>query len=123
MSRVNSKSVVLLVLIVVPACAHVDPQPDLERTQQLIDQTTGMAVEYDLDNSEPLTGPELDELLADGLTLPEVLRLGLTHNRRLQAEFLRIGVLQCGVARAVLQILAAIRCKILDDLAHRDLLL
>ena len=92
MSRVNKKSVVLLVLIAIPACAHVDPQPDLERTQQLIDQTTGMAVEYDLDNSEALTGPELDELLADGLTLSDVLRLGLTHNRRLQVEFLRIGV-------------------------------
>lgn len=86
------RTVVLLASVVLSACAHVDSTTDLSRAQGLIGQATGYDGEIDLEGFEPATRQELEELVADGLTLAETLRLGLTGNSRLQAEFLSIGV-------------------------------
>ena len=92
MTAAAKSTVMLLALVGLSACVHVDPNADLSRAQVLIDRATGFDGEIDLEGFEPATLQELDHLLADGLSLAETLRLGLTNNPTLQAEFLSIGV-------------------------------
>ncbi len=81
---------VVLVLTLV-GCTQVKPQADFAQARQLFTQSTGLADIYDPD--QPLLTPEeLEAVLADGLTLPEALRVALLNNRKLHAEFMSIGI-------------------------------
>jgi len=77
--------------VLLSGCAQVKPQEDFARTRELIQQSTGVDAAYDPDEVQ-LTTEELDAMLADGLSLDEAVRIALVNNRRLQAEFLDIGV-------------------------------
>lgn len=72
-------------------CTQVQPKADYERTRQLVVEATGTGTVYDPD-APLLTDEELDAILRDGLTLEEAVRIALLNNRRLQAEFMSIGV-------------------------------
>jgi len=61
------------------------------RARELIAQSTGFADSYDPDEP-PLSRAELDEIIGDGLSLDEAIRLTLVNNRQLQAAFMEIGV-------------------------------
>lgn len=93
MSRFIRKSPLglMFVLLFLPACATVDPSEDFSRTRRLIMDSTGAAEVYDPDRP-PLSSKQIDEILIDGLSLDEALGLALVNNRRLQAQFMRIGV-------------------------------
>ncbi|MEE9293682.1 MAG: TolC family protein [Phycisphaerae bacterium] len=78
-------------ILTLGGCAQIKPQADFALTRQLFTQSTGLADIYDPD--QPLLTPEeIEAVLADGLTLPEALRVALLNNRKLHAEFMSIGV-------------------------------
>jgi len=84
----------LLVLVSVAAlqgCTQVNPQPDFLRARELIETSTGFAETYD-PNEPPMSEVEIEETLADGLSLDEAIRLTLVNNRQLQGAFMDIGV-------------------------------
>ena len=82
---------VILIAVVLAGCAQVQPKADYERARQLVTETTGADAVYDPE-APLLTDKEMDAFLTDGLTLEEAVRMALLNNRRLQAEFLSIGV-------------------------------
>ncbi len=73
------------------ACTQVNPGPDFMRARELIARSTGFADVYDPDEP-PLSRAELDEIIGDGLSLDEAIRLTLVNNRPLQAAFMDIAV-------------------------------
>lgn len=82
-----------------PGCAQVKPQADFGLARQLTMDRTGAVAVYDPDAA----GPSLDEIaemLGDGLSVDEAVRLALLNNRRLQAEFMAIGVARADVVQA-----------------------
>ncbi len=83
------------------ACAsqEVDARPDEQRARTLIEETTGRTEVFDSDKPL-LSSTEIDTILADGLTLDEALRVALLNNRRLQAQFLGIGVARADLVQA-----------------------
>ncbi len=78
-------------LLLLTACLQVEPQADFDKTQRLIEQSTGQAEAFD-PYAPLITDEELEALLADGLSLEEALHLALTNNRDLQAAFQDIGI-------------------------------
>ncbi|MFN0245068.1 MAG: TolC family protein [Planctomycetota bacterium] len=91
----------LLFGVLCAACAgaNVDPRPDQERARSLIEATTGRSEMFDPD-VPLLSTSEIDALLVDGLALEEALRLALLNNRRLQAQFLGLGVARADLVQA-----------------------
>lgn len=73
------------------ACTQVDPAPDFDQAQSMIEASTG---ETQIFNplQPALSEEELDAILDDGLALEEALRLALTNQRDLQASFQVIGI-------------------------------
>jgi len=65
----------------------------------LIGDRTGVEAVYDPDVAVPSVG-EIETVLADGLTVDEAVRLALLNNRRLQAEFMAIGVAKADLVQA-----------------------
>lgn len=92
---------VLLSLAIASGCASpdVDPRPDQEAARSLVRASTGQAEVYDPD-AAPLSTPEIEATLADGLGLDEALRLALLNNRRLQAGFAGLGVARADFEQA-----------------------
>ena len=78
-------------LISLTGCAQVRPQQDFARTRDLIAKTTGADNVYDAQHPA-ITVAELNEILADGLTAKEAVRIALLNNRTIQAGFMAIGV-------------------------------
>lgn len=78
-------------LTLLSACASVDPKEEFARARQLTKESTGAAEVFD-PGQPPMSQDEISQMLADGLTLDEALALALTNSRRLQAEFMDIGV-------------------------------
>ncbi len=89
----------LVTVLFLHGCASVDPRPDYEQAQREIRQTTGQSDVHDPD-APVLTEEEIADVLADGLALDEALRLALLNNRRLQAEFLGLGVARAEYVQA-----------------------
>lgn len=78
-------------LVFLAGCAQVHPQKDFARARELITKTTGIKDVYNVE--EPaLTAEQLDEILDDGLTADEAVRLALLNNRLIQSGFMAIGV-------------------------------
>jgi len=80
-----------LTLVLTTSCVQVEPRPDFDKARDLIEASTGRGDVYD-PYGTALSEEELNAILSDGLALDEALRLALTNNRDLQAEFQEIGV-------------------------------
>ncbi|VAX38972.1 hypothetical protein MNBD_PLANCTO03-2099, partial [hydrothermal vent metagenome] len=95
MNRIPSRSTALLLLtscfLLCSGCAAVKPGPDFLRVRALVEESTGFPGTYNPE--EPaVTREEITAAFADGLSMEEAVRLALLNNRRLQAEFMSIGV-------------------------------
>jgi cobalt-zinc-cadmium efflux system outer membrane protein len=88
-----------LLLLLLSACATANPQPDYERTAQLITQATGQESVYRPDDAAVVKNT-VDELLAGGVTAQEAVQLCLLYNPKLQAAFLNAGVARAEVVQA-----------------------
>ena len=86
-------------LLVAAGCARVDPKPEFERAQALIGASTGVDARYEVGGALQ-SGAELQAVLDGGLSLDEALRLALTNNRKLQAEFMGVGVAKADLVQA-----------------------
>jgi len=95
MNILNRRSTIFLLivpcLLLSPGCTTVKPGPDFLRVQELVEQSTGFPDTYNPE--EPMIShDEIIALLADGLSIDEASRIALLNNRRLQAQFMSIGV-------------------------------
>ena len=87
----HARLTLFLALACASSCVQVQPRPDFENARDLVEESTGRQEVFD--PYEPaLTEEGLNAILADGLTLDESLRLALSNNRDLQAEFQEIGI-------------------------------
>lgn len=72
-------------------CVTVDPRPDLAQSAGLIAQRTGSPDVYD-PTTEAQIAAKVRDLLENGLSVEEAVRVALLNNRELQAAFQTIGV-------------------------------
>ncbi len=96
---VHGRKWIFVVLASACATQEVDPRRDQQRARTLVQETTGQSTIFDPD-APLLSAAEIDAVLADGLALDEALRLALLNNRRLQAQFLALGVARADVVQA-----------------------
>jgi outer membrane protein TolC len=89
--RLGLGALALACLAALPACASDSLRPDYEGARSLITERTGRTDVYDPE-ATPMTEQEIRDVLADGLTLDEALRLALLNSRRLQAGFMGLGI-------------------------------
>jgi len=92
-------TVTSLVPVLLIGCATVDSQPDFERAEGFIHQSTGQA-----DAQPPSDGESLQQrasvLLEDGLTIEEAVELALLNNPELQAAWMDIGMAKADLVQA-----------------------
>ncbi len=95
MNTILSRSTALLLLtsglFFWSGCATVEPGPDFLRVRDLVEETTGFPDTYNPEDPA-ITREEVVAALADGLSIDEAVRIGHLNNRRLQSEFMSIGV-------------------------------
>jgi len=88
-----------LSLLLVSACATVDPRADYVRSEKSVAAATGVDEVYD-----PTAEKEGEEraraLLEDGLSIDEAVRVALLNNRGFQAAFLEIGASRADVVQS-----------------------
>ncbi len=88
-----------LVLLLVAGCATVDPRADYDRTGRLIQAATGESA----DGARPdHPSPELRDVLENGLTADDAVRLALGNNPSFQAAWLNVGVARADLVQASL---------------------
>jgi len=85
--------------LMLAGCASVNPRADYERTAELITGAAGRKVISPLEIVPDAT-PDAEEILRDGLTLDESLRLALMNNPGLQAAFRDIGVARADLVQS-----------------------
>ncbi len=90
-ARWRCSAIVAIGLAMLTGCARVKPQEDFARARDLITESTGIESVYDPDQ-EAITRERIDEMLSDGLSLSEALQIALMNNRRLQVDFMEIGI-------------------------------
>lgn len=89
----------LLTTFGIPGCASVDAQPDFRQASHLISEHTGVDDAYD-PATENLIDGKVDDLLADGLTVDEAVRVTLLNNRAFQALFQTVGASRADVVQS-----------------------
>lgn len=90
---------VCLLLLLMSACATVNPRPDYDRTAQLITQATGQESIYHPED-EAVVKNTAEALLAGGITAQEALQLCLLNNPKLQAAFFTVGIARADVVQS-----------------------
>lgn len=86
-------------LLLVSACATVNPRPDYDRAAQLITQATGQE-SVSRPEDDALVKNKVDELLASGITAYEAAQICLLNNPKLQAAFFAVGIARAEVVQA-----------------------
>ena len=92
-------AVLRLSFVWMAGCASVDPAPDFERARELIGSSTGREEVFS-PTEAALGADEIESILSDGLALEEALRLALLNNRRLQAQFMTLGIARADLVQA-----------------------
>ena len=91
MTHYSAPFALLLSALLATSCVQVKPRPDFDTARSLVEESTGRQEVFD-PYAAGLTEEELNAIVADGLSLDEALRVALTNNRDLQAEFQEIGI-------------------------------
>lgn len=86
-------------LLMIPACATVNPRDDYIRSEKLVGAATGVDEVYDPD-AEAEGERKVRALLDDGLSVDEAVRVALLNNRAFQAAFLEIGASRADVVQS-----------------------
>lgn len=97
--RVRNSSAVSLVLIFASGCATVNPRPDIDRASRHVEQATGESLpqmEADLAEQEAIVA----ELLVDGLSADEAVRVALLNNANVRAGLASIGIARADAVQA-----------------------
>ncbi|MCC6142672.1 MAG: TolC family protein [Candidatus Hydrogenedentes bacterium] len=95
----RARAVVLLLSLLSVGCGTVNPQADYARVRGLITGHTGAEEVYD-PAADDTVEPTVQELLQDGLTVDEAVRVALLNNRVLQAKFAGIGIARADVVQS-----------------------
>ena len=77
-------------LIAIAGCT-VNPKPDYERANSMIQRATGQTAHYDPDADATIRA-RVDQLLVDGLTVDHAVQICLLNNKNLQAAWMQIGM-------------------------------
>jgi cobalt-zinc-cadmium efflux system outer membrane protein len=88
-----------VLLLLMSACATVNPRPDYDKAAHFVTQATGQESVYRPDD-ETLVASTVKELLAGGVTATEAIQLCLLNNPRLQAAFFNVGVARAEVVQS-----------------------
>ncbi len=80
-------------------CATVDPKPDFDRAGGFVEQSIGIGPRQPDDDAEH-TDVLIGELLADGLTSDDAVRIALLNNPHVLAAFQRVGMARADVVQA-----------------------
>ena len=100
MRRVAGRSL-LLGLVWLVGCAHVDPKPDYARVAQVVEQRTSAASVYD-PADEALVADRVSGLLRPTLTIENAVRIALLNNPGFQAGFATLGASRADVVQSTL---------------------
>lgn len=85
--------------LLLPACMTVDPKPDYARTRELATTATGIDEIFDPSATEA-AAQRVRELLTDGLSDDEAVRIAILNNRGFQARFHEIGASRADVVQS-----------------------
>ncbi len=83
------------------ACTPVDARPDYARTRQLVGEHTGVDAVFDPGAPEEAAA-QIEQLLVDGLSVDEAVRLALLNNRDLQVTLADIGASRADFVQSTL---------------------
>jgi len=88
-------------LFLAAGCGTVRPEPDYQKTAGLIEARTGVDDVYD-PAAEAAARERVAELLENGLTTDEAVRVALLNNRAFQSQFYSIGVSRADLVQSKL---------------------
>lgn len=88
-----------LILVAAPGCGTVRTEADFQHTAGLIEKHTGIDEVYD-PAAESAAKKKVAQLLDNGLTTDEALRVALLNNRGFQARFFEIGASRADVVQS-----------------------
>jgi len=83
------------------SCARVDATADYSRASQVIKEQTGVDALFD-PAADDEASDQVDELLRNGLTVEEAVRVALLNNREFQSLFAEIGASRADVVQSTL---------------------
>ncbi|MFH0983342.1 MAG: TolC family protein [Planctomycetota bacterium] len=88
-------------LALLAGCTRVEPRPDFQRAASLVSERTGVEDVYD-PQADAQVDASVAELLADGLTVDEAVRVALLNHRGFQALFAELGASRADVVQSTL---------------------
>lgn len=91
--------VVIPVFSVAGGCATVNPKPDYERAGKTISDATGSDAWFE-PGQEEVIRRKVSELLADGITSDDAVRIALINNPALAAAFFEIGLARADLVQS-----------------------
>jgi len=92
---------ILIIPLLVTGCATVDPKNDFDAVSLSSQMKTGYTVTWQqTPEDETQTQRAVEELLMDGVTQEEAVRIALMNNRDLQAKFEFLGIARADVVQA-----------------------
>ncbi|MCL4218501.1 MAG: TolC family protein [Candidatus Hydrogenedentes bacterium] len=92
-------SAILLAIASLWGCGTVRPEPDFLRTAGIVTTRTGIDDVYD-PAADALVQARVDELIQDGLTPDDAVRIAFLNNRAFQAQFYAIGASRADVVQS-----------------------
>jgi len=99
--RLASEGAALLFTLLLTGCSTVHPELDYHHAAGLIEERTGVDDIYD-PAAEAAAQEKVVQLLEDGLTADEAVRVALLNNRSFQAQFYSIGVSRADLVQSKL---------------------
>ncbi len=92
---------ILIIPLLITGCATVNPQKDFDAVSLSSQMKTGYTVTWQqTPEDEAQTQRAVEELLMDGVTQEEAVRIALMNNRDLQAKFEFLGIARADVVQA-----------------------
>lgn len=99
MNRILLRRGLPLVWLIPIGCAQVNPSTDYQRAATEVIAATGQTAVYD-PNDDAQASQRVSELLSDGLTAEDAVRVAMLNNPTLQAAFFRIGMARADLVQS-----------------------
>lgn len=97
--RTIRRTTAVLLVAALTGCATVNPNPDYDRLSEVVRDAVGQPITFRPDQ-DPAIQQEALELIDDGLTADEAVRVALLNNPRIWAAMLRTGMARADVVQA-----------------------
>jgi cobalt-zinc-cadmium efflux system outer membrane protein len=99
--RAEGPLIVTAISIFVFSCAKVDPRPQWQKVQAITKERTEAPLIWEKSEEDAKAiQTQVKNLLTDGLTRQEAVKIALLNNRKLQASFEEIGIAQADLVQA-----------------------